>query len=315
MINKKFLLFIIILVFRIETFSIQITQKLDPDTLNTILDSKKDSLFSNKKREAYFPSLFQNIKLQAISPFNLDKKQIINTSIGIGITTLLIKNDGEIDDFARTLKAKSKIVNFTSPKITELGGNYGLYALGAFGLGSVLFKNEYGKQSTILASQAFITSSIWIRITKILSGRERPSATYTNSKLEGGAWYGPFAQLDQDLAIRKPASSFDAFASGHTATAFSIATVIATRYKNIKVVPIITYTLASLVGISRLTEHEHWASDVFVGAVFGYLCGKQVVKNYNNTQTNTNSLQKNVKQKPKLVFTQKGNQLGLAYNW
>jgi len=32
--------------------------------------------------------------------------------------------------------------------------------------------------------------------------------------------------------------------------------------------------------LSRITENKHWASDVFVGAVLGYLCGRQVVNNY-----------------------------------
>jgi PAP2 superfamily. len=37
--------------------------------------------------------------------------------------------------------------------------------------------------------------------------------------------------------------------------------------------------MATLVGISRLTERAHWASDVFVGGLIGYVCGKQVVAN------------------------------------
>jgi len=71
-------------------------------------------------------------------------------------------------------------------------------------------------------------------------------------------------------------SAFDAFPSGHTATAFSIATVFATQYKDIKAIPVICYSTATLVGISRLTEHEHWASDVFVGGIMGYLCGNKL---------------------------------------
>jgi hypothetical protein len=49
------------------------------------------------------------------------------------------------------------------------------------------------------------------------------------------------------------------------------------EYADVKAVPIIAYSLAGIVGITRMTEHTHWASDVFVGAWAGYLCGKQVV--------------------------------------
>ena len=45
--------------------------------------------------------------------------------------------------------------------------------------------------------------------------------------------------------------------------------------------PITCYGLATLVGLSRLTEDAHWLSDVFLGAVIGYAVGKMVVRNQN----------------------------------
>jgi membrane-associated phospholipid phosphatase len=36
--------------------------------------------------------------------------------------------------------------------------------------------------------------------------------------------------------------------------------------------------MASIVGVSRLAAHDHWATDVFVGAVIGYSVGKLVYK-------------------------------------
>jgi membrane-associated phospholipid phosphatase len=57
--------------------------------------------------------------------------------------------------------------------------------------------------------------------------------------------------------------------------------VIAENYKNHFWVPLVCYGLATMVGLSRLTEDEHWLSDVFVGAVVGYAVGKMVVRNQN----------------------------------
>ena len=70
------------------------------------------------------------------------------------------------------------------------------------------------------------------------------------------------------------------FPSGHTTAAFAAATVFAQEYKDRLWVPILSYSAASLIGLSRITENAHWASDVFAGAALGYVTGLQVVRNY-----------------------------------
>jgi membrane-associated phospholipid phosphatase len=60
------------------------------------------------------------------------------------------------------------------------------------------------------------------------------------------------------------------FSSGHTIAAFSIATVVARRYRTRRWVPYFFYGLATLVGFSRLSLSAHFLSDVFVGGALGY---------------------------------------------
>jgi len=74
---------------------------------------------------------------------------------------------------------------------------------------------------------------------------------------------------------------YDAFPSGHTISIFGTATVISEMYKDTVWVPIVSYSLATLCGLSRVTEDTHWLSDVFLGAVLGYAIGKFVVKKRN----------------------------------
>ena len=71
-----------------------------------------------------------------------------------------------------------------------------------------------------------------------------------------------------------------AFPSGHTTAAFAAATVFAQEYRDRLWVSILSYSAASLIGLSRITENAHWASDVFAGAALGYVTGLQVVRNY-----------------------------------
>jgi membrane-associated phospholipid phosphatase len=81
----------------------------------------------------------------------------------------------------------------------------------------------------------------------------------------------------------------NAFYSGHTVTAFTFATILAKNYpkqridflgihQDLPVVPVLAYSLATMVGLQRIYSNVHWTSDVYVGAIMGYLIGTATVK-------------------------------------
>ena len=107
---------------------------------------------------------------------------------------------------------------------------------------------------------------------KTLSGRTRPVNFDPESPLNETRFHGPFYKL--------PYGENSAFPSGHATLAFAAATVYAKEYKNTPIVPIISYSIASLISLSRITENRHWATDVLTGAALGYMCGTQVVNNF-----------------------------------
>lgn len=278
--------------------------------------NKKDSTFSFQSPKGYIPSLYYNFGEQITAPFKFKTKQWIITGAAVGITATLIHFDNDIDRWATVQKQKHNWVNKSSPVITQFGNIYGISSVAAIGLISAVCKNQKGVQTSLLATQALITSAAWVQIIKHLTGREDPSAAYVYSKKPGGQWWGPFAQYDQDLPVYKSVSSFDAFPSGHTAVAFSIATVFASQYTDIKAIPIISYSMATLVGVSRLTEHAHWASDVFVGGLIGYVCGKQVVDRFKRThQDPFDRFSSDSKIKAEFTFFQNGNKAGFLIRW
>jgi membrane-associated phospholipid phosphatase len=70
------------------------------------------------------------------------------------------------------------------------------------------------------------------------------------------------------------------YPSGHTALVFSAATVFSLYYHEKTWLVVTAYSLATLIGISRINDDKHWASDVLGGAVLGYAIGKLVYYNY-----------------------------------
>ncbi len=85
----------------------------------------------------------------------------------------------------------------------------------------------------------------------------------------------------------QPPNSFDwengnrmnrSFPSAHTSNAFATATVFATIYKDKKWVTPFAYGMATMVGISRVYDNAHWASDVMAGAAIGFISAKTVIE-------------------------------------
>ncbi len=76
--------------------------------------------------------------------------------------------------------------------------------------------------------------------------------------------------------VRTPDSNrINAFPSGHTAQAFSSATLFADTFGQKKPwICIASYTVASAVGILRVLNNKHWMSDVIAGAGYGILSAK-----------------------------------------
>lgn len=254
---------------------------------------KDDSLYSFRSRKGYVPMLLHNFGAQALSPFHMSGKEALITSGIVVATAGIYFADADVEKKVRPLKDKNPWLKSVSPEFTQLGDYYGYALVAGYGVYSLVFQKKKALHTAILASQAAVTAGVWVRGIKLLTGRMRPGATYMDRQFTGDHWFGPFAQFDPELKSGRSVAAFDAFPSGHTAAAFSIATVFAMQYKDQRAVPVIAYSLASLVAVSRLIEHEHWASDLLPGAAIGYACGRQVVHYYEKLFPSNSTAKKN----------------------
>lgn len=75
--------------------------------------------------------------------------------------------------------------------------------------------------------------------------------------------------------MRPDGSTRNSFPSGHTATAFMMATMLHKEYGHRSPwYSIGGYTLATATGVGRMLNNRHWMSDVMVGAGIGILAAE-----------------------------------------
>ncbi|MCX7984589.1 MAG: phosphatase PAP2 family protein [Bacteroidetes bacterium] len=138
---------------------------------------------------------------------------------------------------------------------------YGIYALGWNDTIALLTSEQ------IVYSLA-LTSTVGMLL-KHVFGRERPYSATSAS----GTWHGPVVTLYPSKRNGKPLSSYTSFPSGHALASFCVATVFADAYPQ-TAVPLVSYSLATLITASRIPEHQHWLSDCLAGAFLGYIGAK-----------------------------------------
>lgn len=284
---KAFLISVLCMVISASVYSQQ------PDTLIKKLDSLQQKTDSSGKQinitdpsafnentiitpAAYFILLWSDIKQAFTTPFRLQKRDWKNVGYFALAEVALSFADKPIQGNALTLRSDNKTVRGISDYVTRFGGTYEIYTLLALGAQGFIFKNQKLKTTTLLATQAYLTGGAVGSTVKFLTGRQRPTYYDPNANGPAGKFNGPF-RTGRDIDGNKVNSSFP---SGHTTVAFAAATVFAMEYKNNPLIPIISYSAATLIGLSRITENKHWATDILAGAALGFLTGQQVVNNY-----------------------------------
>lgn len=105
--------------------------------------------------------------------------------------------------------------------------------------------------------ESMIFAGLNVQALKLLLGKARPYLGL------GPVFTGPTLSAD-----------YESMPSGHTAVAFSLATVLAANYPRCKW---LFYGGAALVGLSRIYLEMHWPSDVLAAAVIGIYAGQRVM--------------------------------------
>ncbi len=157
---------------------------------------------------------------------------------------------------------RSATLNNIAKNAEKLGnGFYDMAILGGVAGAGYIFKDDKLKDTAFLAAESFLAANAVTTVLKYSIGRARP---YTG---EGRATFKPFSFKNTHAS----------FPSGHTTSAFSIASVFAARYDS-TALGILAYGTASLTALQRIYSSMHWPTDVFAGAVIGTVTGRAVVR-------------------------------------
>ncbi|HET6244927.1 MAG: phosphatase PAP2 family protein [Bacteroidetes bacterium] len=234
---------------------------------------------SPRLSKQYFKSGFSDIKDIALAPLYMDKTQWITFWAIAGTGYFVYTQDLRVQQFSQLQRTPTS--NGISQHVLEPLGS-GLYSstlIGLLYLHGTLAKNDRTKRVALISAKTLVISGPIILLSKAAFYRDRP---YYSENPDPGNWHG-FATGLKGSTNFKDFNYSTAFPSGHTTSAFAIATIVAMEYKDKPIIPIIAYSLATLTGLSRIHDNKHWGSDVFGGAVLGYALAR-VIYSRNNAE-------------------------------
>lgn len=184
-------------------------------------------------------------------------KYLLPTTAVLGVTAGLVALDPTDMRYFRRTSSFHQFNHVVSGINTAVV--IGLVPASVYAVG-LMKGNSYAQHTALLAGEAVIDAEIVSVVMKDVGRRLTPlevprTGNFSDTwfKRKGNWW-----------------AANGAFPSGHAVAAFSVATVLARRYRTHKWVPYVAYGTAGLICFSRLTLSAHFASDLFMGSALGY---------------------------------------------
>ena len=159
---------------------------------------------------------------------------------------------------------------------------------GAFIIGGTLYiAGRVSKQRDMAdlglhGTEAVVIGGVFGGVLKNFFGRARP---FVHPPTDSTGFDPNNWQIGRGV---KAGDSYRSFPSGHTVAAFAAAAAVASETSRwwpqwTWVIAPAMYGGAGLVGVSRMYNNRHWASDVMMGAAIGTFAGNKVVRYHHRT--------------------------------
>jgi len=208
-----------------------------------------------------------------LSPFHWDKKERAEFLLVATATVGLFLADEELQKMVQ--RNRSHFSDNLSNLATPSEHIYPKVIIGSFYLSGLFFNRKKEKDTAFNLLEALIFTQGITQGIKRTTGRASPSAD------KGAFYFEGFRE--------HPCSYCLSFPSGHSATAFALASVIAEQYDN-KLIDWVSYSLAFLAAWAKVNDNAHFTSDVFFGGVLGTWVGKTIVRMNKNKDIKSKDL-------------------------
>lgn len=187
------------------------------------------------------------------SATRFDSQDILNYGIVAGSTALAFTVDERVNNFFKHQMPPL-------PKPITLFNKYsviGVFSVaGGLYLHGQIFKNDRNRDLGVKLGSALIYSTTVTTLLKLVTGRERPTISESNSNFD-------LFQTSWDNT---------SFPSGHATAAFAFASVMALSTDN-EIEKAAYWTIAGVMALERIYNSHHWLSDVVLGSAIGYFTG------------------------------------------
>lgn len=185
----------------------------------------------------------------------------------LGVMTAgMVVTDYELWQPAKKLYAKSHLTREISDAFVSVGDGKFQFGLAiGFGVYGVVFSDSKALKTASQVTEVILACGGVVQLLKHLTGRESPFVATTRT--------GEWDLFPNQIEYHKHVPHYDAFPSGHIATAMATMIVISENYPNQKWIQYIGYPAVALVGIGLTTTSIHWVSDFPLGLALGYSFG------------------------------------------
>ncbi len=219
----------------------------------------KEHTLNYRLNKEYFRYYLNDFKDIVVSPGHWQRSDLLEFSAILGSSLLLFTVDENINSWV--LKHQNSGASNLSRAFSILGSGYFLgSALAGLYLSGEIGKDNNIRKIALISLESWLLTGAIVSSAKFILGRARPY------KDEGSLSFHPFSLK----------SGFYSFPSGHAASAFAVATVVAQQSQRFYI-DFLAYSLATLASLSRVYGNKHWASDVFLGGVAGYVVAQKIL--------------------------------------